>query len=236
MPSTRPYDNRLRQEQAQATADRILAALCELLVDERPASVSIPAVARRAGVSVRTVYSHFPTKDDLFEALGPYVNRTYFDAFQSPGWDPGGPVREMARIAGPAFAPVIPLFVALARAGIDDDDHARARNDQRLDHMAQLVHHDIPHLDDSSRRQLAILLGAIVSWPVVQRLLRSGEDADSAGELLAWMADALIAHAATEGLPGATPSTSSARRTTKPAKGAGRTSPTTRSTAAKPAS
>ena len=57
MESTRPYDNRLRQEQAQATADRIMAALCELLIEDRPASVSIPAVAKRARVSVRTVYS-----------------------------------------------------------------------------------------------------------------------------------------------------------------------------------
>lgn len=37
------------------------------------ASVSIPAVARQAGVSVPTVYRHFRSKRDLFAALYPHV-------------------------------------------------------------------------------------------------------------------------------------------------------------------
>jgi AcrR family transcriptional regulator len=222
MPSTRPYDNRLRQEQAQGTADRIVAALCDLLIEERPANVSIPEVAKRAGVSVRTVYSHFPTKDDLFEALSPYVARTYFDAYQGPGWDPDGSMRDLAQRAGPSFVPVIPLFVALTRAGIDDDQHAKARSEQRLDHMAQVLRNDVPELDGAPLQRLAAIFGAVVSWHVVQRLLRAGEDAESTGELLAWVSDALIAHARAEGLPGGA----------HPAADAGKP---TRSAAAKPA-
>lgn len=237
MPSSRPYDNRLRQEQAQATADRIMAALCELLIDERPASVSIPDVAKRAGVSVRTVYSHFPTKDDLFEGLGPYVSRTYFEAYQTPDFDPNGPIAEMARLAGPAFASVIPLFVALARAGIDDDEHAQQRSDERLAHMANLIEHDAPKLDAGSTKRLASLFGAIVSWPVVQRLQRAGEDPDGSGELLAWVSDALIAHANSVGLPGAEPPKPKAatkrapRPASKTARAATSTPTTTKTTA-----
>ena len=39
------------------------------------ASLSIPAVAREAGVSVPTVYRHFGTKDDLLAAVYPHVAR-----------------------------------------------------------------------------------------------------------------------------------------------------------------
>lgn len=37
------------------------------------ATVTIPAVARQAGVSVPTVYRHFRSKRELFEALYPHV-------------------------------------------------------------------------------------------------------------------------------------------------------------------
>ena len=39
------------------------------------ASLSIPAVAREAGVSVPTVYRHFATKQQLIEAIYPHVMR-----------------------------------------------------------------------------------------------------------------------------------------------------------------
>jgi AcrR family transcriptional regulator len=39
------------------------------------AFVSIPAVAREAGVSVPTVYRHFPTKHDLLAAIYPHAMR-----------------------------------------------------------------------------------------------------------------------------------------------------------------
>jgi AcrR family transcriptional regulator len=35
--------------------------------------VSMPAIAREAGVSIRTVYRHFPTKADVIDALAGHV-------------------------------------------------------------------------------------------------------------------------------------------------------------------
>src|SRR5207237_5936910 len=67
--TTRPYDSPTRKEHAELTRRAIIDALIGLLVDEHPALVSIPAVAKRANVSVRTVYHHFPTKEALFDEL-----------------------------------------------------------------------------------------------------------------------------------------------------------------------
>src|SRR3990170_7938474 len=38
------------------------------------ASLSVPAVAREAGVSIPTIYRHFGSKAGLIAALGPYVS------------------------------------------------------------------------------------------------------------------------------------------------------------------
>ena len=72
--SSRKYDSELREAQAQATRDSILHALVEVLA-EGVETLSIPAVAKRAGVSVGTVYRHFGDKAGLLDALVPYAGR-----------------------------------------------------------------------------------------------------------------------------------------------------------------
>ena len=68
----RPYRSELRIRQATETRARILDAAARVMA-RGPASVSMPAVAREAGVSVPTVYRHFRTKADLFTALYPHM-------------------------------------------------------------------------------------------------------------------------------------------------------------------
>ena len=70
----RAYRSELREQQAEATRERILDALGRVIVGG-VAFVSIPAVAREAGVSVPTVYRHFGTKRGLLEAVYPHVVR-----------------------------------------------------------------------------------------------------------------------------------------------------------------
>jgi AcrR family transcriptional regulator len=58
----------IREGHKRATRARIVQAVVELVTEEHPASVSVPAVARRAGVGVATVYRYFPTKEALLDA------------------------------------------------------------------------------------------------------------------------------------------------------------------------
>jgi AcrR family transcriptional regulator len=55
----------LRTAHRDDTRRVILEAFLELLDDESPLTVSMPEVAARAGVSVRTLYRYFPNKDAL---------------------------------------------------------------------------------------------------------------------------------------------------------------------------
>lgn len=70
---TRVYRSELRTEQAERTRERILEALVEQL-GEGKEDFSIPRVAERAGVSVRTVYHHFPNREAQIEAVARWLD------------------------------------------------------------------------------------------------------------------------------------------------------------------
>lgn len=67
------YQSPLRQEQARRTREQILDGLIRAMARGGLADLSIPAVAREAGVSVPTVYRYFRTKRELIEALGSHI-------------------------------------------------------------------------------------------------------------------------------------------------------------------
>jgi len=69
----RPYDNAHRAAQAAQTREVILDALVRVMA-RGLADLSVPAVAREAGVSIRTVYRYFPTRRDLFDAVNYHLD------------------------------------------------------------------------------------------------------------------------------------------------------------------
>src|SRR5919204_6883918 len=84
----RPYDSPLRREQAATTRTKILAAARSLFEDHGYAATSIAQIAKRAGVSQRTVYLAFETKAELL--------RTLWNALLRGGED-APPVAQLAR-------------------------------------------------------------------------------------------------------------------------------------------
>jgi AcrR family transcriptional regulator len=95
---TRAYDSELRAEQADATRRKILDALVRTM-GRGVAGLSIPAVAREAGVSVPTVYRHFKSKAALVAALSSHLaGRTgLMDPSMLEGSDLPAIVHEMFR-------------------------------------------------------------------------------------------------------------------------------------------
>ena len=70
----RPYRSELRARQAASTRERILDATVRVMA-EGLADLTVPAVARAAGVSIPTVYRNFRTKRDLLAGLQPYLQQ-----------------------------------------------------------------------------------------------------------------------------------------------------------------
>lgn len=73
----RAYRSELRISQQQETREAILRALGEEVLRSPPGEFSLPEVAARAGVNVRTVYRHFGDRAHLREALEAWVLRRY---------------------------------------------------------------------------------------------------------------------------------------------------------------
>src|SRR3954466_14675436 len=85
----RPYHSHDRQRSADAGRDRILAAARELLNLDDVGSLSLDAVAKRAGVTRMTVYNHFGSKAGLLgELFDTLIERDAFSkmpaVFQEP--------------------------------------------------------------------------------------------------------------------------------------------------------
>ncbi len=81
----RKYELKKRAEEMAKTHLRITEAAIELHGSVGPARTTLSAVAKRAGVERRTLYRHFPTEADLFEACSTH----YFAAHPMPdlaGW------------------------------------------------------------------------------------------------------------------------------------------------------
>jgi AcrR family transcriptional regulator len=59
----------LRERQVSATREQIVDVAWQLLIDHPQEPFSHEAIAKRAGMGVRTVYRHFPHRTDLLQAL-----------------------------------------------------------------------------------------------------------------------------------------------------------------------
>jgi AcrR family transcriptional regulator len=81
--ATRPYRSSQREARAAATRERILTSFAEQLGRPGATDVNVVEAARVAGVSVRTVYHHFPDRTARLEALAGWLSEQ-FGPVQAP--------------------------------------------------------------------------------------------------------------------------------------------------------
>lgn len=190
-PGTMPAYNQLRAEQAEQTRVRILEATLRVMA-RGVASVSVPAVAREAGVSVPTVYRYFGTKSDLLAAVYLYVaQRTA----------PGDlvPPRSLDELRDGVSSIFERLDSAddLARAAMASPAAAEARRmgmPARLEVNRRLADSIAPMLAQSYRDRIARVLTILVSGSAL-RLWRDhlGSSVEQAADDIDWVIRAAIA-------------------------------------------
>jgi AcrR family transcriptional regulator len=78
MTSTRRYVSPKREAQAAATREAILSAFVEQLSESGRDRLSPSEAAVSAGVSLRTVYVHFPNEESQILALGDWFDRALY--------------------------------------------------------------------------------------------------------------------------------------------------------------
>ena len=191
--SGRAYTSRLRAEQAQETRERILDATTPLMA-RGVASLSIPAVAREAGVSVPTVYRHFATKQQLIEAIYPHVMRRA--AVNQP--PPPRSISEL-RDGVRGYLAHLDSLDDQARAVMASgaaDEVRRATMPQRLAVFRGLAESVEPKLADADRDRLARLL-VVLTQSSSLRMWHDhlGLSVDEVAEEIDWLVKAAIAAA-----------------------------------------
>lgn len=90
VPPKRKYELKKRADQVAQTRLRITEAAIELHGTVGPSRTTLSAVAQRAGVERRTLYRHFATEAELFEACSTH----YFAAHPWPDLGTWRPIRD----------------------------------------------------------------------------------------------------------------------------------------------
>jgi len=183
--------NQLRAEQAEETQVRILEATLRVMA-RGISSVSIPAVAREAGVSVPTVYRHFGTKQDLLAAVYLHVVRR-----TAPG--ELVPLRTLDELREGVRAVFQGLDSAddLARAAMASPAAAEARRmgmPARLEIYRRMADAIAPKLAQGDRDRIARVLTILISSSAL-RLWRDhlGSSVEEAADDIDWVIRAAVA-------------------------------------------
>ena len=187
----RAYGSPLRAQQVEDTRERILDATLRVIA-KGLAFVSVPQVAREAGVSVPTVYRHFATKRDLLGAVYPHsVRRAGLDELVIP--------RSMDELRGGlrAYFERTDSFGDLARAAMASPASEEVRRLNMPDRLAifrRLADSIEPKPSKADRDRIARLLVILMASSSL-RLWRDqiGSSVEEAADDVDWVLRAVIA-------------------------------------------
>ena len=190
----------LREEQVALTRRRIVHAVAELLVEGDSSALSMPAVARRAGVSLRTVYRHFGDTGALVRAVAEVDDPATRLPLPAPD---GSDLCAYLRVAW-SDEIQLPHLRAQLRTVAGQQVRAERRRSQRpyIDLVLDAWSVD---LDPDSVRRLVDLIQLMTGSAALVELTEVlGESTAEAAATATWAVEALMFHARRTGtIPGA---------------------------------
>jgi AcrR family transcriptional regulator len=188
----RAYSSSLRDRQADLTRELILRATAEAITDDPLFGFSMQEVADRAGVSLRSVYRHYPGRKQLFEALYDWVStRLEVPALLRSVTT----VEDLPSLAAPLFARFdseAPLVRASVLASLALGTQPATRAEWDRDAFA-IFRAEMPNLaSDEARRAWALVRLLFTSRVWLSLSERFGLDTASAAEAIEWAARVLL--------------------------------------------
>jgi AcrR family transcriptional regulator len=178
----RRYNSPLRQQQAAATRERIVAAGAKLVHGYRAwdwTNLTAPAVGARAGVSERTVQRHFATERQLRDAVLQRMLEESGIALQDMELDHFADVTERMFAYLSSFA--------IAPEPVSDPSFA-SMDKYRRDALFNAVAQATPGWPDHQREAAAAVLDIFWNPPTYERLVAVwGFDSERAIHVLSWL-------------------------------------------------
>jgi AcrR family transcriptional regulator len=156
----RTYSSPLRAEQAEQTTARIVQAAVDLLSEADASDLSMAQVAERAGVSVRTVYRSFASKDELLDAVIGWINGRLRGVIEAPPATRHDYETTTADVIVEIFE-IEPLLRALFATAAGRASHRRTAG--RQDSMRGAYAAELQGLDDGEARRLLAVLHLVSS-------------------------------------------------------------------------
>ena len=174
----------MKERRAQATKDALLDAALEAFGD-RGIGFTMQDIADRAGVTHRTVYRYFSSREDLFEALAARSDADLARALDVPDTIDG--LREALTVLFGHFEShaAITHLLALNTLITGETTAGSARRNERVPRWIRATY---PHVADSDVVAIAAVLRSTiggVGWHVLTTVNRlSGAEAVIAGQHL----------------------------------------------------
>jgi AcrR family transcriptional regulator len=192
---SRSYDMGTRQQAKTATRDVIIRAAIDTFMAERSFAITLPSVAERAQVTVKTVLRHFGSRDSLIDAAWARAYDEVMAERVPPHSDPEA-----------ALAVLIAHYerrgeVALAMLADDIDPRAaRMNNAGRLAHrewVEQVFTDRLPATAVGHTRLVDVLVVAtdVYAWKLLR--LDRGLSVDDVTDRMLLMTEAVLAQART---------------------------------------
>jgi AcrR family transcriptional regulator len=183
---SRRYHSPLREQQAELTRERILAAVDGVMTEEGLDKFSVAAVARRAEIQERTIYRHFPTREELLIAFWNWKSK------QIGAVEPPRTPDEVVAALPDTFA-ALDRAEGLARALVLSPQGREVRllnNKPRVAGIEQAVEQAAAGLDARTKRQAVAVLRLIDSMDAWLNLKEfAGLNGREAGQAAAWLAE-----------------------------------------------
>jgi len=183
----RVYRSPLREKRATQTRERILDGLVRVLAKNGIAELSIPLIAREAGVSIPSVYRYFPTKRDLVAALDEYAHRKgSFDFSELPPMETPDDLADMIPVTFQRREAIEPTLSAAMSSSIGYEMR-RSEFRQRARYLAKALR---PATENLSRKEARWLtdIALILNSHACVRAFKDylGLNTDEASKRVAW--------------------------------------------------
>jgi AcrR family transcriptional regulator len=190
---TRVYRSPLRDERAVQTRTRILDGLVQVMARNGIAELSVPLIAKEAGVSIPSVYRYFPTKRHLITALDEYAHQK--GSFTLDEFGPMESPEDIARIVPLTFKRREAIESTLSAAMNSRLGYSMRRHEfaDRSRHFSKALRSATKGLSRREQQWLTDVVFVLSSYSCV-RAFRDYLDLDSeeAGKRVAWAIRLLI--------------------------------------------
>lgn len=190
---------KLRERQRRMARELIMQTAADLIVEQGLEDLSLADIAAEAGVSKRTLYNHFESREALLAAIVQWSNQLTLDlgGYLVPeGLDTLPDVVQAVwrtwAAQGTIHQAVVRIDAASSETGVTED------RKQRRAALATAVEEVRPDLTPERADEVGAIFHAVSSAPVFERLTaQDGLDVETAGALVGWalstMRDALAA-------------------------------------------